>query len=173
MSFSEVQIGNCRCINADMEDVLPTLDARSVAIVTDPPFGIGMDKKNAHSSIRDNPKWGPSNWDDVRSDRIAFDMMRETASRRRDQYLAISNSLVFVVFAASQAQFRVPCMQYGILHQRLSRSSQWDCISLVSKAVAMVCKSSVVCVTEISGEGVSESEAVMVLLKMSESFAVV
>lgn len=36
----EVHIGNCRCINADMEDVLPTLDAMSVAVVTDPPYGI-------------------------------------------------------------------------------------------------------------------------------------
>lgn len=42
MAFREVQIGNCRCINADMEDVLPTLDTRSAAIVTDPPYGIAF-----------------------------------------------------------------------------------------------------------------------------------
>lgn len=29
----------------------------------DPPYGIGADKRNAHSSIRDNDKWADVNWD--------------------------------------------------------------------------------------------------------------
>lgn len=34
----------------------------SLAIV-DPPYGIGMDKKNAHSAIRDSSKWKLVDWD--------------------------------------------------------------------------------------------------------------
>ncbi len=36
-------------------------------VLTDPPFGIQMAKKGAHSSIRDNGKWPVSKWDDERS----------------------------------------------------------------------------------------------------------
>jgi site-specific DNA-methyltransferase (adenine-specific) len=45
--------------------VLPTLE-RFDAVVTDPPYGIGADKKGAHSSIRDNPSWKGMGWDDGR-----------------------------------------------------------------------------------------------------------
>ena len=31
--------------------------------IVDPEYGIGADKKNAHSSIRDNSKYGEKNWD--------------------------------------------------------------------------------------------------------------
>jgi site-specific DNA-methyltransferase (adenine-specific) len=33
--------------------------------IVDPPYGIGMDKKNAHSNIRDNDKWANKNWDEA------------------------------------------------------------------------------------------------------------
>ena len=36
----------------------------SLAIV-DPPYGIGADKKNAHSCIRDSANWKSVNWDDA------------------------------------------------------------------------------------------------------------
>jgi DNA modification methylase len=36
------------------------------AVVTDPPYGIGADKANAHSSIRDNTAWAESEWDKSR-----------------------------------------------------------------------------------------------------------
>jgi DNA modification methylase len=42
--------------------VLTTI-GRAYAVVTDPPYGIGADKGNAHSSIRDNPYWQPQDWD--------------------------------------------------------------------------------------------------------------
>lgn len=37
-------------------------NAFDLAIV-DPPYGIGADKKNAHSNIRDNDKWKDVDWD--------------------------------------------------------------------------------------------------------------
>ena len=36
---------------------------RADCLISDPPYGIGADKKNAHSSIRDNPAWANENWD--------------------------------------------------------------------------------------------------------------
>ena len=47
--------------NADCRDILPLLPKVDL-VPTDPPYGIGADKKNAHSSIRDNPKWR-DDWD--------------------------------------------------------------------------------------------------------------
>jgi len=53
--------------HADCRDVLPTLEAGSVDLVlTDPPYGIGAAKANAHSSIRDSDKWPSASWDDDR-----------------------------------------------------------------------------------------------------------
>jgi len=48
--------------NADCKKVLPTLEKVDL-VLTDPPYGIGMDKKNQHSSIRDNDDWQECNWD--------------------------------------------------------------------------------------------------------------
>jgi DNA modification methylase len=50
-----IYLGNCR-------DILPQLDKVDL-VLTDPPYGIKADKDNAHSSIRDNPKWDESKWD--------------------------------------------------------------------------------------------------------------
>ena len=33
--------------------------------IVDPEYGIGADKKNAHSSIRDNSKYGEKNWEEI------------------------------------------------------------------------------------------------------------
>jgi DNA modification methylase len=49
-------------INADCREVLPSLPKVDL-VLTDPPYGIKADKDNAHSSIRDNPKWPESKWD--------------------------------------------------------------------------------------------------------------
>ena len=46
----------------DCREILPQLDVKVDLCLTDPPYGIGADKKNAHSSIRDNPKW-QDDWD--------------------------------------------------------------------------------------------------------------
>jgi site-specific DNA-methyltransferase (adenine-specific) len=46
---------------ADCRDVLPYLPPIDLCL-TDPPYGIGADKSNAHSSIRDNPRW-IDDWD--------------------------------------------------------------------------------------------------------------
>lgn len=50
--------------NADCRQVLPFLD-RFDLLLTDPPYGIGADKTNAHSSIRDNPDWSHEEWDRI------------------------------------------------------------------------------------------------------------
>lgn len=50
--------------NADCRQVLPFLD-RFDLLLTDPPYGIGADKQNAHSSIRDNPDWSHEEWDRI------------------------------------------------------------------------------------------------------------
>ncbi len=73
------RIGNCTLYNADCMDVMPTL-GKVDALLTDPPFGIGADKKNAQSSIRDNPKWENKSWDNDRPQKKVFDAMR-TASK--------------------------------------------------------------------------------------------
>jgi len=52
----QIYHGDCR----EMLPHLPKVDL----VLTDPPYGIGMDKKNQHSSIRDNDKWMETNWDD-------------------------------------------------------------------------------------------------------------
>lgn len=58
-------IGDCVLHLGDCRDILPTLGPVD-AVVTDPPYGINADKKAAHSSIRDNAKWGNVNWDNSR-----------------------------------------------------------------------------------------------------------
>jgi len=67
-----VIIGNATLYLGDCRDVLPTL-GKVDAVVTDPPYGIGADKKNAHSSIRDNPDWADMGWDSERPDKAIFD----------------------------------------------------------------------------------------------------
>ena len=58
-------IGDCTLYLGDCLEVMPTLQPVD-AVVTDPPYGIGADKKNAQSSIRDNPKWAQKSWDSAR-----------------------------------------------------------------------------------------------------------
>ena len=63
MTFREEIIGDCRLINADCRDVLPTL-GKVDAVVTDPPYGIGEDggrfRGRKGQNIRVLPK---GNWD--------------------------------------------------------------------------------------------------------------
>lgn len=47
--------------HGDCREILPQLPKVDL-VLTDPPYGIGADKKMAHSSIRDNPKW-TDDWD--------------------------------------------------------------------------------------------------------------
>jgi site-specific DNA-methyltransferase (adenine-specific) len=49
----------------DSRTIVPRL-TEVYALVTDPPYGIEAAKKKAHSSIRDNPHWPNSRWDDIR-----------------------------------------------------------------------------------------------------------
>jgi site-specific DNA-methyltransferase (adenine-specific)/modification methylase len=56
-------IGDATLYLGDCRDILPTLP-RVDAVITDPPYGIGAAKVNAHSSIRDNLKWDAQTWDD-------------------------------------------------------------------------------------------------------------
>lgn len=57
MPISETYNMDCLEAMREMSD-----NAFDLAIV-DPPYGIGADKKNAISTIRDNPKWRTVNWD--------------------------------------------------------------------------------------------------------------
>lgn len=63
--------GNCL-------ELLPTLP-KVDAVITDPPYGIGASKKNAHSSIRDNGKWANNDWDSMRPAKSVFDAMLNAA----------------------------------------------------------------------------------------------
>jgi len=56
-------IGDCALYLGDCLEILPTLE-KVDAVITDPPYGIGAAKINAHSSIRDNDEWQRTNWDD-------------------------------------------------------------------------------------------------------------
>ena len=71
----EERIGNQRLILGDCLAIMPTL-GRFDAVVTDPPYGIGADKGNAQSSIRDNPKWAAKSWDASRPGLKCFEAIR-------------------------------------------------------------------------------------------------
>lgn len=64
--------------NADCRDVLPQLEPVDL-VLTDPPYGICADKKKAHSSIRDNQKWGAVEWDKQRPGKDVFDSILRAA----------------------------------------------------------------------------------------------
>ena len=72
MIAREVTIGNCRLLQADCRDVLPTL-GRVCAVVTDPPYGIGEDggrfRDRKGGGYRVLPKGG---WDSKRPDADIF-----------------------------------------------------------------------------------------------------
>jgi site-specific DNA-methyltransferase (adenine-specific) len=71
-----VIIGNAELWLGDCREILPMLP-KVDAVVTDPPYGIGADKKNAHSSIRDNPEWAQMGWDNERPDKEIFNAISE------------------------------------------------------------------------------------------------
>ena len=71
-------IGNATLYLGDCREVLPTL-APVDLILTDPPYGIGADKRKAHSSIRDNDAWGRHDWDNATPPSWVFGLMREKA----------------------------------------------------------------------------------------------
>lgn len=62
MNFLDVTIHLGDCL-----DFIQKLASEKVdAVVTDPPYGIGMSKKKHHRSIRDNKRWPDVNWDEKR-----------------------------------------------------------------------------------------------------------
>ena len=62
------KIHNCDCM-----ELMKQLPDKCVDLVlTDPPYGIGADKKNAHSCIRDNADWEKVNWDESRPRKEVF-----------------------------------------------------------------------------------------------------
>lgn len=68
MRIDVEQIGDCTLYCGDCRDILPTLGTSGWVLVTDPPFGRGMAKQAAHSSIRDHDQWPAHTWDDARPD---------------------------------------------------------------------------------------------------------
>ena len=76
--YYENELG--RLYHGDCLTILPDLEPVDL-VLTDPPYGIGADKKNAHSSIRDNPKWSESEWDRQRPTKEVFDEMLRVAKK--------------------------------------------------------------------------------------------
>lgn len=74
MTFRTEIIGEHRLILGDCREVKWGLGPEH-AVVTDPPYGIGAAKKNAHSSIRDNDAWVNADWDDGRPSASIFRRM--------------------------------------------------------------------------------------------------
>lgn len=62
------------------EDVLPYL-GRFDLLIADPAYGISADKAKAHSSIRDNPKWPVSRWDEKPTDQALVDQCVSMAEK--------------------------------------------------------------------------------------------
>lgn len=75
MPYEAVTIRECTLFRGDMLEILPTL-GKVDSIVTDPPYGLGMDKRNAHSGIRDDDQWEDADWDSFRPRRAHFDVIR-------------------------------------------------------------------------------------------------
>ena len=73
-----VVIGDATLYLGDCMDILPTLGMVD-AVITDPPYGIGADKKGAHSSIRDDVQWSHQGWDEGRPPRALFAQMLSMA----------------------------------------------------------------------------------------------
>lgn len=69
--MEKVVIGDATLYCGDCMDILPTL-GKVDAVITDPPYGIGADKKNAHSSIRDSDQWDNKEWDERRPSSEVF-----------------------------------------------------------------------------------------------------
>lgn len=61
------RIGNATLYLGDCRELLPAMKAD--AIITDPPYGIGMAKAKAHSSIAQNERWPALSWDDAKVER--------------------------------------------------------------------------------------------------------
>ena len=63
----ELVLGDCL-------EYMRTMKDKSIDLIaTDPQYGIGADKKNAHSTIRDNRDWDNFNWDSKRPLKLFFD----------------------------------------------------------------------------------------------------
>ena len=77
--MESVIIGDATLYLGDCMQVLPLI-GKVDAIITDPPYGIGVDKKNAHSTIRDNKKWDGKDWD-VKPSQGIFDLILYSAKQ--------------------------------------------------------------------------------------------
>lgn len=83
----EVTIGNCRLIQGDCLDIMPTL-GRADLVLTDPPYGIGQDKgmgTGGFSGFGDGARRGrhvkryQGGWDSDRPSMACFDAMLSAA----------------------------------------------------------------------------------------------
>lgn len=66
--------------HGDCREILPELACFDL-LLTDPPYGIGADKPNAHSSIRDNDRWPNSEWDSNRPSHDLINSLLKKAER--------------------------------------------------------------------------------------------
>lgn len=95
--------------NIDCLEFMKTLPDKCVDLVlTDPPYGISADKKKAHSSIIDNPKWQESKWDNFRPKKDYFEEILRIGKKVAiwggnyfTDYLPVSNG--WIVWSKPQA----------------------------------------------------------------------
>lgn len=90
--------------NCDCRQVLPFL-GRFDLLLTDPPYGIGADKQNAHSSIRDNPEWREAEWDSLVPSHVLSGLL-ETAHNQvvwGGNYYKLPPSMCWLVWEKPEA----------------------------------------------------------------------
>jgi DNA modification methylase len=75
MIVREEIIGDCRLIQGDALEVLPGLAAGSVDVLTDPPYGIGVNHNMGRRAGDLPSEYDPADWDIAPPDKRAFDEM--------------------------------------------------------------------------------------------------
>lgn len=100
----EVTIGECRLILGDCREVLPLLDRHDL-VLTDPPYGLGIDGQN--ESVSRNPKHNRKahefmGWDSETPERFVFELMRYKSSGQ-------------IVWGGNYFTDKIPCPTKGWL----------------------------------------------------------
>ena len=100
--MNPVIIGDCTLYQADCRDVLPLLD-KVDAVITDPPYGIGINKSNRLSVSRGH---GGENWDDAPPDSETISAIvgaGETAILWGGNYFGLPAARCFLIWDKNNA----------------------------------------------------------------------
>jgi len=81
MIKKEVTIGDCRLILGDCMEVMPLL-GKVDAVVTDPPYGIGMHKQIGKKKGEKNDKWNAPDFDNAPATPESINMMRDISENQ-------------------------------------------------------------------------------------------